>query len=103
MEALIHVNSLLQTGEREPLKIEVLRMIVCSCLWHEPHSFKEMLEKAEKSFFQWADSKRTLKQCICSVLREKMDSGIITSRSGFFLLTNNGRLFAGKFFGLQNW
>lgn len=101
METLMlsNVNSFLQTGNGTPLKTEILRMIVCSCLWHEPHSLKEMIEKAETSLFRWADSKKTLKRSICSVLREKIDSGLITNRSGYFLLTTNGRKMAGKFFG----
>jgi hypothetical protein len=101
METLIlsNVNPFLQAGNGEVLKTEILRMIMCSCLWHEPHSFKEILEKAEKSFLQWADSKRTLKRCLCSVLRKTIDSGLVTNRSGLFLLTIDGRKTTGKHFG----
>jgi hypothetical protein len=90
------------TFSKFSVEAEVLRAIVMDCLWHEPHSLREMIAEIEIAHHPWAGSKRDLMRCICSALREAMICGLIRYCSEYFLLTESGREQTGRAFGLED-
>jgi tRNA-dihydrouridine synthase len=74
-----------------PDSAEVLDKIVTRCLWHEPHSLHEILQKLEKGNEPSAASRRVVKSIACSTLREAIAAGHVRREKGFFLLTLHGR------------
>jgi hypothetical protein len=95
-------SQLVSDGEVQLTDIESLRAIVTTCLWHEPHSLREIIADVEEMHHPWADSKKDLIRCICSALRTAMASGLIKHNSGYLLLTTLGREKVGKAFGFQH-
>jgi hypothetical protein len=94
-------DSLIVSDEKvQPTDIESLRAIVTTCLWHEPHSLREIIADIEDAHHPWAESKRDLIARICSGLRMAMACGLIKHNSGYLLLTRSGRETVGKAFGL---
>jgi hypothetical protein len=93
-------SRLVSRGEVQSTDIESLRTIVTTCLWHEPHSLREIIADVEEMQHPWADSRKELIQYICSALRSAMASGVIKHQAGYLLLTRSGRETVGKAFGL---
>lgn len=81
---------------------ETLRVIITACLWHEPHSFPEIIAKTEMAHNTWVGSKRDLKKSICSALREAIAGGLINYNSGYYLLSVSGRVEAAKAYCLED-
>jgi len=94
-----HASPLLDNSQST--NAETLRVVVSSCLWHEPHALREIIKKTELAHSTWAGPKRTLKKYVCLVLRESLACGLMQYSSGLFLLTAQGREETGKAFGLD--
>jgi hypothetical protein len=94
-----HASPLLDNNQST--NAETLRVVVASCLWHEPHALREIIAKTATAHHLWSGPKRALKKYVCSVLRESLARGLMKYSSGLFLLTAQGREETGKAFGLD--
>ena len=72
-------------------KNEILSAIITTCLWSEPHQLEEILSRLEQLFVLEDKSRDDFIKCTSLVLGEAVKAGFIKKKSGFFLLTAEGR------------
>jgi len=70
---------------------EILSAIITTCLWSEPHQLEEILSSLEQLFPLADKSRDDFIKCTSLVLGEAVKAGLIKKKSGFFLLTTEGR------------
>jgi hypothetical protein len=85
----------MKSGEPEilledPGMSEVFRGIVEKCLWHEPHSFQEIMEKIKRDIPEQKSKVHYERQAYVSLLAA-FDRGYIAKIRELFRLTVTGR------------
>ncbi len=69
---------------------DVLDRIVTACLWHEPHSLKEMIDEALSSDDPMTNSKQAFKRQACWALSDAIACGYLKrGSSGFYVGSHN--------------
>ena len=68
-----HASPLLDNSQST--NAETLRVVVSSCLWHEPHALREIITKTELAHSTWAGPKRTLKKYVCLCSGNRLRAG----------------------------
>jgi hypothetical protein len=70
---------------------EILSVIITTCLWSEPQQLEEILLNLENQFPIDDKSRDDFLKCTSLVLGEAIKAGLIRRKSGFFMLTAEGR------------